>query len=84
MDHANNAVYADWLEERILHAEPDAGEAAIRAIPRHARLEYARAAEPGAAIVAETWRTVVEDGGDTWSCRIATPDGTELLRATLT
>lgn len=87
MDHVNNAVYADWLEERILHADPDAGRSAIRAIPRRMRLEYARAAEPGATIVAETWRDVAGSKGagrvTTWSCRIGTADGVELLRAQL-
>ena len=46
MDHVNNAVYADWLDEAVLAA----GEAVARrsrAIPRLARLEYARAADSG-------------------------------------
>ena len=38
MDHVNNAVYADWLDEAVLAA---GGEAAVRAVPRLARLEYA-------------------------------------------
>jgi acyl-ACP thioesterase len=76
MDHANNAVYADWLEEQVIAA----GDAhATRAIPRVARLEYARAAERGATVVATTWRGP-EEG---WSCRIADAAGTELLRARL-
>jgi len=76
MDHANNAVYADWLEEQVIAAgDPDA----TRAIPRVARLEYARAAERGATIVATTWR----GPGTGWSCRIADAAGTELLRARL-
>jgi len=79
MDHVNNAVYADWLDEVLLGAaRPDSGTTAIRAIPRLARLEYARAAEPGATVVAETWPA--DDG---WSCRIADVDGTDLLRARL-
>ena len=57
MDHVNNAVYADWLDEAVL-AAGGAG-AAARAIPRLARLEYARAAEPGATSVARVW----PDGG---------------------
>ncbi len=76
MDHANNAVYADWLEEQVI-AAGGAGE--VGAIPRRARLEYARAAEAGATVQAVTWRG--EDGG--WSCRIADTAGTELLRARL-
>ena len=52
MDHVNNAVYADWLEERVIAA---GGVADVRAIPRLARLEYARAAEAGSTVDA-TWR----------------------------
>ncbi len=75
MDHANNAVYADWLEEQVIAA----GDLeATRALPRVARLEYARAAERAAALVATTWR---DDTG--WSCRIADAAATELLRARL-
>lgn len=76
MDHVNNAVYADWLDEQVIAA---GGRAEVRAIPRLARLEYARAAEAGASVVAVTWRGA--DGG--WSCRIAEEAGTELLRARL-
>jgi acyl-ACP thioesterase len=76
MDHVNNAVYADWLDEQVIAA---GGLAAVRAIPRRARLEYARAAEAGATVEAITW--LGDDGG--WSCRIADSAGTELLRARL-
>jgi acyl-ACP thioesterase len=75
MDHVNNAVYADWLEEQVIAA---GGLAEVRTIPRRVRLEYARAAEAGASVEAVTWR---EDGG--WSCRIADTAGTELMRARL-
>ena len=74
MDHVNNAVYGDWLDEAVLAAGADA---AVRAIPRLTRLEYARAAEPAARLVAEAWP---DDGG--WSCRVSEGDG-ELLRARL-
>ena len=75
MDHVNNAVYADWLDEQII----DAGDSsAVRRIPRVVRLEYARAAEAGATVVTDVWRD--EDG---WSCRIANVDGADLLRARL-
>ena len=75
MDHVNNAVYADWIEEQVIAA---GGLADARVIPRLARLEYARAAEAGATVAAITWR---DAGG--WSCRIADAAGTELLRARL-
>jgi acyl-ACP thioesterase len=80
MDHVNNAVYADWLDERIV-ASGDAGRADTRAIPRLVRLEYARAAEAGATVEAVTWRTPANEHD--WSCRIADVAGTELLRARL-
>jgi acyl-ACP thioesterase len=76
MDHVNNAIYADWLEERVMAAD---GRADVRAIPRVARLDYARAAEAGATVEATTWR----DRGGPWSCRIADADGADLLRARL-
>jgi acyl-ACP thioesterase len=73
MDHVNNAVYADWLDEAVMVA---GGRALTRAIPRLVRLEYARAAEPAATLVAETWLQ-----GDGWSCRITDDVGDDLLRA---
>jgi acyl-ACP thioesterase len=75
MDHVNNAVYADWLDEQVIGA---GGVDAVRAIPRVIRLEYARAAEAGATVVATLW----QDEGS-WSCRIGDAGGTELLRARL-
>ena len=75
MDHVNNAVYADWLDEHVI----DAGDVdAVRTIPRVVRLEYARAAEAGATVAADMWRD--HEG---WSCRIADVDGADLLRARL-
>jgi acyl-CoA thioesterase FadM len=74
MDHVNNAVYADWLEEAILTA---GGLEDVRAIPRLARLEYARAAEAGATVEATTWRDTI----GAWSCRVADAAGVDLLRA---
>lgn len=80
MDHANNAVYADWLEERVIAAGGEAGVAATRALPRLLRLEYARSAERAATVQATTWS---DPGGAGWSCRVDDADGTALLRARL-
>ena len=80
LDHVNNAIYADWLEEQVLVAGGDAGIAATRALPRRVRLEYARAAERGATVVATTWPDAAAAG---WSCRVDGEDGTALLRARL-
>ena len=74
MDHVNNAVYADWLDEAVLGA---GSAVAVRAVPRLARLEYARAAAPGASVDAAVW-----PDGDAWSCRLGDDDG-DLLRARL-
>ena len=76
MDHVNNAVYADWVEEQVLAG---GGATDVRAIPRRLGLEYARAAAAGATVSATTWR---EPGGP-WACRIAEPDGGDVLRARL-
>jgi acyl-ACP thioesterase len=76
MDHVNNAVYADWLDEAVITAgDPDA----TRAIPRHVAIEYAAAAAPGQALEARTWPI---DGG--WAMRLASAaDGSDVVRATL-
>jgi acyl-ACP thioesterase len=73
MDHVNNAVYADWFDEALLAA---GGDSAVRAVPRLVRLEYARAAEPAARLVADVW-----PDGEGWVGRIAEADGADLLRA---
>jgi acyl-CoA thioesterase FadM len=74
MDHVNNAVYADWLDEAVIAA---GGHDDVRTIPRVARLDYARAVESGATVEVVTWRG--PDGS--WSCRIADAGGADLLRA---
>jgi acyl-ACP thioesterase len=75
MDHVNNAVYLDWLEESIAGA---ARGGPLDALPRVYRLEYAASAEPGATIEAVTWR---DDGR--WVHRESS-DSAELLRAHVT
>jgi acyl-ACP thioesterase len=76
MDHVNNAVYADWVEEQVFAG---GGPTDVRAIPRRLGLEYARAAAAGATVSATTWR---EPSGR-WLCRVAEPDGNDVLRARL-
>jgi acyl-ACP thioesterase len=75
MDHVNNAVYADWLDEAVIAA----GDLpATRAIPRLARLEYVAPAEAGSSVVADVWP---ERTG--WSLRLRNGTGRDLLRARL-
>jgi acyl-ACP thioesterase len=79
MDHVNNAVYLDWLEEAILRAAPEAGKLALSTIPRRYRLEYALAADPGAALEDAAW----PDGDAAWSYRLTGPGGGDIFRARL-
>ncbi|HEV8546359.1 MAG TPA: acyl-ACP thioesterase domain-containing protein [Candidatus Limnocylindrales bacterium] len=82
MNHVNNAVYLDWLEEAILGATQGDSEGwaseASAAIPRRYRLEYAMAADAGATMTDAAWR---DEGG--WAYRLTASDGTELFRARL-
>ena len=79
MDHANNAVYLDWLEEAILAAGGDRAD--LAATPRRYRLEYAAAADAGAILDDAAWPA---DDGETWSYRLSGSSGSDLFRATLT
>jgi acyl-ACP thioesterase len=75
MNHANNAVYVDWLDEA---AARTATGAIVRGSPRRYRLEYAAAAEPGAELVDTIWPVATG-----LAYRLATSGGPELLRATV-
>jgi acyl-ACP thioesterase len=74
MDHVNNAVYLDWLEESVIAAT---GAASIAAIPRRYRLEYATAAAPDTDLETVTWRD-----GEGWAHRTMA-GGVDVLRARL-
>jgi acyl-ACP thioesterase len=75
MDHVNNAVYADWLDERVIAA---GGPAAVRSIPRTVRLEYVRAVDAGATVTTQAW-----PDASGWSFRVVDGSGGEMLRARL-
>ena len=78
MDHVNNAVYLDWLEEAVL-ASADGSRSELAAVPRRYRLEYAAAADGGMELQDAAWRS--DEGG--WSYRLSGKDGLDLFRATL-
>jgi acyl-CoA thioesterase FadM len=77
MNHANNGVYLDWLDEAVLDAGAG-GRAAIRAVPRTYRMEYLRPAEPGARLCSTAW-----PDGTGWAYRLADRATGDLLRASL-
>jgi acyl-ACP thioesterase len=85
MDHANNAVYLDWLEEAIRDAadaagDPAAGVAATTTLPRRYRMEYVLAADAGARLDGAAWRD-----GDGWAYRLTgADDATDRYRARVT
>jgi acyl-ACP thioesterase len=66
MDHANNAVYVDWLEEAVLRADPRAARMDLASVPRRYRLEYAAAAAARTRLEDAAWRD-----GDVWHYRLA-------------
>jgi acyl-ACP thioesterase len=76
MDHVNNAVYLDHLEDALVDA--GGGEDVIR-VPRSLRLEYLVAAGPGDSLVGSAWH----DGAG-WSYRLATEARAEVLRGRMT
>ena len=77
MDHANNAVYADWLDEAI--ARGGRRRARSPSLPRRYRLEYALAAAGGDELESAAWPS---DPG--WSYRLTEPSaGSDIFRATL-
>ena len=86
LNHANNAVYLDWLEEAVLDAVADAGDAPraagaspTTAIPRRYQMEFALAAEAGDELDGAAWRD-----GDAWSYRLTgVADGVDRFRARL-
>jgi acyl-ACP thioesterase len=73
LDHVNNAVYLDWLEEAL---EAAGWAAAIAGLPRTYRLEYLASAARGDQV------TIALHGApDGWSATIQRGDGGDLVRA---
>lgn len=73
LDHVNNAVYVDWLDEAL---EAAGWRPAPHATPETWRLEYLASAERGDTIVVDLFGAT-----GAWSARIRREDGLELVRA---
>jgi len=78
IDHVNNAVYVDWLEEAIEAAgwAPPTGAQGAGASPGSLRIEYLASAARGDAIEVDLY-----GGAESWRARIGRSDGLELVRA---
>ena len=72
LDHVNNAVYVDWLDESLTAA----GWNAATAMPRRVRIEYLASAERGDDVAVELY-----GGAARWAAVIRRSDGLELVRA---
>ncbi|MEO8273667.1 MAG: acyl-ACP thioesterase domain-containing protein [Chloroflexota bacterium] len=73
LDHVNNAVYVDWLEEALAAA---GWQPAVRGAPETLRLEYLASAGLGDEVTVDLHGTA-----GAWQARIRRADGVELLRA---
>jgi medium-chain acyl-[acyl-carrier-protein] hydrolase len=76
LDHVNNAVYVDWLDEAL---EASGWRPADRAAPETWRLEYLASAGRGDEVTVE-----LHGDAAAWQARIRRSDGVELLRAQAT
>jgi acyl-CoA thioesterase FadM len=72
LDHVNNAVYVDWLDEALVSA----GWADAIAVQRTCRLEYLTSAAGSDRVSVELHGVARE-----WTARIRRADGLELVRA---
>ena len=73
LDHVNNAVYVDWLEEAL---EAAGWRLASEAVPRSYRLEYLASAARG-----DTLSVDLHGSAAAWTAVIRRADGSELVRA---
>jgi acyl-ACP thioesterase len=73
LDHVNNAVYVDWLEEALHEAR---WAAASDALPRSYRLEYLASAALGDTVTID-----LHGAASAWTAVIRRSGGSELVRA---
>jgi acyl-CoA thioesterase FadM len=72
LDHVNNSVYVDYLEETL---EAAGGAELLAATPRRYEVDFVAAAARGDSVVGRAWRA-----GEGWAFRLSREDGTELFR----
>jgi acyl-ACP thioesterase len=72
MNHANNAVFVDWIEEAL------DGMGGVGDARRRFRLEFVAPATLGMTLEATAWPA---DGAAAWHVRLSAPDRTVVLRA---
>jgi acyl-ACP thioesterase len=75
LDHVNNSVYVDYLEEALAAAGADE---LLVATPRRYEVDFVASAERDDVLVGRAWPH--EDG---WAYRLSRHDGTEIFRGRL-
>lgn len=75
LDHVNNSVYIDYLEEAL---EAAGHGDILRTTPRRYEIDFVAAAERGNRLVGRTWEMA-----DGLAYRLSRDDGTEVFRATV-
>jgi acyl-CoA thioesterase FadM len=73
MDHVNNSVYIDYLEDAL---EAAGQGSLLAACPRRHEIDFLASAERDDSLVGRAWP--FEDG---WAYRLSRDDGTEIFRA---
>ena len=76
LDHVNNSVYIDYLEEAL---EAAGQGALLTATPRRYEIDFLAAAERDNLLVGRAWPL-----GEGWAYRLSRDDDTELFRARVT
>ena len=73
LDHVNNSVYVDYLEEAL---EAAGQGVLVKATPRRYEIDFVASAERDDRLLDRTWPI---EGG--WAYRLSRDDGTEIFRA---
>jgi acyl-ACP thioesterase len=76
LDHVNNSVYIDYLEEAL---EAAGQGALLTATPRRYEIDFVASAERGNLLVGRTWPL-----GEGWAYLLSREDGIEIFRGRVT